>query len=440
MNRLSKGLCLCGMVLFIASCSQDKKLPEGIRLSALDDIDSTLLIENSKIPNLPMAYANDAWQQAGINSQHVVGNIKAGFTLKEQWAENFGKGISKRDILLAAPVSDEQHVFVMDSNGRVSAFNLTNGTRLWENTLTADIGGFKETKSRASGLAADDNVLYATTGFGGVFAMNSDTGLPKWRKVMESPIRIAPAIAGKMLLIQTVDNKIYALDKTNGKELWRFGVAHEDTVIAGGAVPAYDAEDNVVVAGFSNGEIVVLNANTGTPLWSEMLVSNKQTLSTTDINTIGAYPIIQEGMIYAISNSNIMTALDMRSGDKLWENEIGSMQNMLLVGDYLFAISNKNILYAVEKYSGKIIWKTDILLHLYDEDEDNSATINTTQPLIVNGEILLAFSNGKVLKIDAQTGSVRAKTDLGIDISNGLIAVQERIIAVSDDADVIVFK
>lgn len=439
MSRFSRGLYLCTVLLFVTSCSQDKKLPEGVRLSALDDFNIEV-VENSRIPNLPAAYTNHSWQQAGINSQHVIGNLKAGFSLKEQWAENFGKGISKRDILLAAPVTNSNSVFVMDSTGLVSAFNLANGSRVWKNNLTADIGGFKETKSRASGLAVDGNLLYATTGFGGIFAMNTETGLPKWRKVMESPIRIAPAIAGNMLLVQTVDNKLYALDKQTGQELWRFGVAHEDTVIAGGATPAYDEEDNTVVAGFSNGEIVVLNANTGTPLWSEMLVSNKQAVSSTDINTIGAYPIIQEGIIYAISNSNFMTALDMRSGDKLWEKEIGSMQNMLMVGNYLFVISNKNVLYSIEKYSGKTMWQLDIRQHLSDEEEKESSMVYAAQPLMLNGDILLAFSNGKILKVDALTGTVRAKTNLGLDISNGLIAVQERVIAVSDDADVIVFK
>ena len=42
---------------------------------------------------------------------------------------------------------------------------------------------------------------------------------------------------------------------------------------------------------------------------------------------------------------------------------------------------------------------------------------------MLNGQILLAFSNGKVLKFDAYRGNLKAKTDLGIDISNGLIAV-----------------
>lgn len=438
MRWWSKGLCVCGVVLSVAACSSDKKLPEGTRISILDNSVTEISPSRKKISALPASRLNPSWSQAGVIPRHIIGNLKAGFTLKEEWGENFGTGINKRDIMLAVPVVGQDKIFVMDAKGRVSAFLLKNGERLWENNLSANIGGFKETKSRASGLAVDENTLFATTGFGGVFAMYAETGAPKWRKIMESPIRIAPTVTDKMILVQTVDNKLYALDKKNGEELWRFGVAQEDTVIASGSSPAYDEEENVVVAGFSNGEIVVLNAAVGTPLWAETLVSNKQMKSSTDITTIGAYPIIEDGIIYAISNSNIMISLDMRTGDKLWEKEIGSMQNMLLAGDYLFVISNRNILYAVEKYSGETVWAIDIREQLSNEDDD--VAVYAAPPLMLNGEILLAFSNGKILKIDAVNGVVKAKTELGIDISNGLIAAQGRVIAISDDADVIVFK
>jgi outer membrane protein assembly factor BamB len=130
----------------------------------------------------------------------------------------------------------------------------------------------------------------------------------------------------------------------------------------------------------------------------------------------------------------------MRSGDKIWEKEIGSMQNMLLVGNYLFVISNRNTLYAVEKNEGDIVWSLDIKQYLYDEDYNGKVLVYAAQPLMLNGQIFLAFSNGKVLKIDALSGTVLAKKDLGMDISNGLIAVKEHVVAVSDDADVIVFK
>ena len=438
MHWLSKGLCVCGLVVFMASCAQDKKLPQGVRVSILDEGFKQLDTSFSNITTLPAPYINSSWSQGGINPWHVIGNLKASVDLKEVWSENFGKGITKRDILLPAPVVQNNRIFVMDTRGRVSAFNLDNGTLLWENQLSSKSKSFKDTKSRASGLAVDNNLLYATTGFGSVYAMDAVTGTPKWRKVLESPIRIAPTVTSSMLLVQTVDNKLYALDKMTGTELWRFGVASEDTVITGGASPAYNAEENIVVAGFSNGEIVVLNASIGTPLWSHMLVSNKQVRSTTEINTIGAYPIVENGAIYAVSNSNIMVVLDIRTGDTLWEKEIGSMQNMLSVGEYIFIISNRNMLYAINKNDGDITWSLDMRDHLLLEDQN--AEVYASQPIMINDSILLAFSNGKIFRINARNGNVVAKTDLDIDISNGVIAVQQKVIAVSDDAEVIVFE
>ena len=441
MRVFYKGLCLCCFgLLTLTACSSDKKLPQGTRVSILDDYSIEQVALSKNIKSLPAARVNLEWAQANLNPQHIVGNLKAGVTLREEWSENFGTGINRRNIILALPVVSQNRVFVMDSEGLVSAFSLKKGKRLWENKLKAKIGGFKDTKSRASGLAVDDGMLYATTGFGGVFAIHAESGKSKWRRVLGSPIRIAPVVTSSMLLIQTVDNTIYALDKQNGQELWRFNVAHEDTVIAGGAAPAYDAEDNVVVAGFSNGEIVVLNATVGTPLWSSMLVNNKQVNVSTDINTISASPIVENGVIYAVSNSNVLQALDMHTGDKMWEKEIGSAQNMLMAGNYLFVIANNNILYAVEKSSGDVIWALDIRNYLIDDDDDDKTIVYASTPLMLNNEILLAFSNGKILKINATTGNVSAKRDLQIDISNGLIVAQERVIAVSDDADIIVFK
>ena len=434
MHRLYKGLCVCCFVLSLASCSQDKKLPTGERLSILDTYSVELNYNSSQIASLPRPTTNNAWTQNGLNSQHVIGNLTAGSSLKEVWTNNFGKGVNKRDILLAAPVVQNNRVFVMDAKGVVTAFSMLDGTELWKNNLTTKNINFKDTKSRASGLAVDNMMLYATTGFGGVYAMDAISGTPKWRKVLEAPIRTAPTITPEMILIQTVDNKLYALDKMSGDELWRFGVAHEDTVIAGGASPAYDAEDNIVVAGFSNGEVVVLNALIGTPLWSHMLVSNNQVSSTTEINSITSYPIVENGTIYAISNGNIMVALDTRTGDTLWQNEIGSTQNMLLVGEYLFVISNKNILYAVNKTDGTIAWSLDMKEYL--DDVDRNGETYAAHPIMIDGNILLAFSNGKVFKINALKGKVVAKTNLNMDISNGLIVVNKNVIAISDDAEI----
>ena len=439
MHCFRNGLCVCLVGFSLMGCTQDKKLPQGERLSILDNASYEDVIDNSSITSIPQAIINRDWDQNGRNTRHIVGNLKANTKLEKKWSNSFGSGVNKRDITISQPVVYNNTIFVMDVKGLVSAYDLSSGDKLWENMLSTNTLGLKDTRSKASGLAVSGDTLYATTGFGGVFAIDRISGKPKWRKILDAPIRIAPTIANNMLLIQTIDNKLHSLDKQNGEEIWRFGVASEDTVIVGGASPAFDEEENVVVAGFSNGEIVVINANVGTPLWSEMLTSNNEVNSTTNINTIGAYPIIENGTIYAIGNSDVLVALDMRTGDKLWKKEIGSMQDMLLVGDYLFVISNKNILYAIEKNEGSIIWSIDIKNYLYDNEKLNGE-VYASHPIMVNGDILLTFSNGKIFKINALKGILTAKIDLDTDISNGLIIANDKIIAASDNANVIVFQ
>ena len=438
MHWLNKGLCVCCGVLLLSACAQDKVLPKGERISILNDTFVDIDETTSKPLLFPVSYINKDWMQSGINSRHVVGNLKASSNLEEIWANSFGKGITKRDILIASPVAQNGRIFVMDAKGKVSAFSENEGTLLWENNLTLKDYDIKQLNSKASGLAVDNGLVYATTGFGGVYAMDTIKGMPKWRKVLESPIRIAPTITPKAILVQTVDNRLYALDKMTGEELWRFGVAHEDTVFAGGATPAYCGEDNIVVAGFSNGEIVVLNANTGTPLWAYSLVSSGDVSSTTEINTIGAYPIIKEGVIYAISNGNKLVSLDVRTGEPIWEKEIGSMQNMLLVGEYLFVISNKNILYAIEAEGGDVMWSIDMREHIFEEEIDGEIVAN--QPIMLEGNILLTFSNGKVFRINASRGNIVAKTQLDIEQGFRIIVVNEKVVLVSGDAELIVLK
>ena len=113
MHWLSKGLCVCVLVVFMASCAQDKKLPQGVRVSILDEGFKQLDTSFSNITTLPAPYINSSWSQGGINPWHVIGNLKASVDLKEVWSENFGKGITKRDILLPAPVVQNNRIFVM---------------------------------------------------------------------------------------------------------------------------------------------------------------------------------------------------------------------------------------------------------------------------------------------------------------------------------------
>ncbi len=435
MRWLNKGLYLFIIMLTLCSCTQDKNLPTGIRVSAFDTNES-LNFANANIENISEAKSISSWPQAGLNPEHNIGNIASSLQLKLKLEKSIGKGIDGRNLNIASPVVFDNLIYTMDAKALINATD-TQGNSIWKNNLIELFNDFKDTKNRAAGLAVNENSLYATTAFGGIIAFNNKTGETKWQKIIDSPIRIAPVIADNFLLIQTVDNKIFAYNNNTGEELWKFSVASENTTFNSGAVPTYCKEDNVVIAGFSNGEIVVINANTGTPLWSSMLISNKNNKSSTNINSIVSYPIIEDGVIYAIGNDNLMVALDIQNGEQIWQNEIGALQNMLLVGDYIFVMANNNYLYAVNKLTGEVMWDTNIRNFI---TEENKIIAYANSPIMINNYILLTLSNGLVLKINATNGKVVAQMNLQNSISNMPIVANQNIYIISDNAKLMIFE
>ena len=134
--------------------------------------------------------------------------------------------------------------------------------------------------------------------------LSSKTGNPVWYYETKNPIRIAPTVGGNMVLAQTIANELLAIDATTGKELWHYESEAEGTTLVGGANPAYDVEQDLIVAAFSNGELRAFKASTGSPLWADWLYSSKKSTPLASINTIKANPVIGKSLVFAAGHSN----------------------------------------------------------------------------------------------------------------------------------------
>ena len=168
------------------------------------------------------------------------------------------------------------------------------GERIWKQRLKPLVKKTKSTALKGVGLAEYKRKIYATTGFGGVFALDMTTGKKIWFYNAEMPIRIAPTVANDKVLIQTIDNTLIALNAASGEEEWRYKSAMEQTTLVGGASPAYDPAQDLIVAAFSNGELRAFKGSTGSPLWSDWLAAHARTNSLANINAIKQIRLSQE--------------------------------------------------------------------------------------------------------------------------------------------------
>lgn len=423
-------------VAVLSACSNDKVLPKGTRISILDQISTVkpdVAPEDIKII-VPEASSVGEWLQTDMNAQHKSTNLKAGTSFAKVWSASFGKGNSKRDFLISKPLVKGQVVYTLDAAGMLTAFNLKDGEKIWSEKLMAKNKYIGDTAVKGVGLAMDGNVIYVTTGFGVVVAANAEDGSKIWEQDLKSPLRIAPMVAADKVFVQSVDNKFYALNKDSGEVLWDYDIAMEDTTMVGGAVAAYSPELEVAINGFSNGEIQAFNAVFGSPLWSDILIANRQAYSSTFLHTVKASPVIDGETAYVLGSADVLAAVDIRSGMRKWDKEIGGVNTPLLIENTLYVVTNGNELVALDKETGDVLWSGAIEL------SGKSSEIMVYAPLMVNGQIWVTTSNGHVLAYEPTTGKLLKNIDLDEDLNSAPIVAGEYILFVTEDADLLAYK
>ncbi len=437
MKKEALGLFCCAVALIgAAGCSSKKVIPQGERISVLAPVATAKPdVSNGKTQiKIPALQSDSAWSQTDFDATHVIPNLKVSPKFEKQWSASFGEGASKREILMSTPLAINGTIYTLDVNGLLSAFNLKNGESLWYTELKPQNKYAKDNALNGIGIAYDSGVIFATTGYGDVFAVNAKKGDVIWTKSLNYPLRIAPMVAQGKVFVQSVDNKFFALDEKDGEILWKYDIMLENTTLVGGSVPAYCKDLDMVIAGFSSGELQTFNASIGSPLWSDILISNRQAYSSTFLNTIKASPIVEGKTIYAFSNGNILTALDANTGFRNWEKELGGKTTPLLAGNTLYVVTNDRDLLAIDKSNGNILWAK--ALDFGEKPND----VVASAPIMLSNRLIVALSNGMVYTFNPQTGEKMSEIDLGYELNSSPIAADEYIIFVTANAKLLVYK
>ncbi len=432
---------LC-LITVLSSCgifSNKKELPQGERISVLEMPDQTLSVNNvqKKSISISSPLTNINWAQSGDNATHLVQNILANADIKEAWSVDFGDGSSKRNLLLASPIIYNGKVFAQDVNATVYAFELKTGKEIFKTKLKPQNENDASSALNGVGLAADNNKIYALTGFGSAFALNAQTGEIIWRKDFNVPLRVAPVVANNKIFVQTIDNQLLCLDASNGSEIWNYGISAEDTVLAGGAVPAYDAQKEILVAGFSNGEVQAFNGRIGYPIWSNNLINNQQIGSSLGINAIKAAPVIDGNVVYVVGSTDLTLAINLENGDVLWEAPIGGTNTPWVDSEAIFILSNNFELYALDKQTGSILFKKEFLRDISARKRRN---LYANGPVMINSQLFVTTSSGLIYAFSAQNGAEKNKIESKENIAFAPIAAQKTVVITTEDAELIAFE
>lgn len=382
---------------------------------------------------LPPPEANEDWPQAGGYANHAMHHMEVGDRLERQWRTGIGAGAGKRARLLAQPIVAEGMVFTMDAEAEVRAVNATTGRTAWERDLTPND---EDSTFASGGIAYDEGMVFATTGFAQVVALDAKTGAVLWRQSLSGPMRGAPTVRAGRVFVVTVDNQTHCLAAEDGAVLWTHQGISEGASLLGGSSPAVDG--NVVVVPYSSGELFALRIDNGSVLWQDQLTTVRRTDNVATLSDIRGRPIIDRGRVYAVGHADLLVAIDLRNGRRLWEREIGSIQSPWVAGDYLFLVSNGNEAMALEAKTGKIQWITQ--LRVWEDEEDREGRIVWAGPVLASDRLIVGSSDGYLVSLSPYTGDVLGKMSISDGVTIAPAVANGTMYFLTNDADLVAYR
>ncbi len=381
---------------------------------------------------LPRPTVNADWPQAGGDPNHAMHHLAAAGGLARLWRADIGDGSSDDAMLLAQPVIDGGRLYAMDVEARIGAYDAETGDLIWRMRLD----GEDDDGTLGGGIAVDGGRLYATTGWAEVAALDAATGAIVWRRRVSGPIRSAPTVRDGRVFVVTIANELFALNAADGKTLWSHSGLSEVAGLVGGASPAVDA--GIVVAPFSSGEVVALRVENGRVVWTDTLTALRRTDPVTSLAHVRGRPVIDRGRVFVVGNAGRTVAIDLRTGNRLWEQAIGGVHGPWVAGDFVFVVSNNSELVCLSRRDGRIRWIR--VLQRYEDEEDRTDPIRWAGPVLAGDRLLVSGTNGQVWSVSPYTGELLGWIEMPGPVLIGPAVANQTVYVLTDDAELIALR
>jgi outer membrane protein assembly factor BamB len=386
---------------------------------------------------IPAATANADWAQPGGSATKSLGHLTLGTALGRAWTTQIA-GSTQRTRLAAAPVVAGGTLYVIDTSATLRAIDAATGAERWKASV-GDVSGGKsfwtgENTGNSGavfggGVTYDNGRLYATNGLGDVAAFDASNGNQLWKVRPGGPLRGAPTIAYDSAYVLSQDNQLYALNIADGSLRWQGAGSLEQAGVFGVAAPA--VAQGTVVAGFSSGELTAFRYENGQAVWGDALTRTSISTAVTNLSDIDAYPVIDNGRVYAIGQGGRMVAIDLISGQRLWEINVAGISTPWVAGDWLFVVTDDAQLLAIARETGRVRWMTQ--LPRYRDEEDKKGPIDWVGPVLAGDRLIVANSEGHITNVNPIDGAIQSTVETKMPVSLPLVVANNALYVLHDN-------
>lgn len=333
------------------------------------------------------------------------------YAVFSEWQRNTGRGLSAVGDALV-PAIEEDKVVVVDRRGRLSAYRLDNGRRLWRHRLDLPV---------SAGPVLTDELIIVGTRDGRLVAVDRETFERRWESGVTSEVLALPAVDGDTVVVVANDGRVFALRTSTGARRWLYDRTMPPLTLRGSSAPLLTS--GRVYVGLPNGRVVALNRSDGALVWEARAGIARGASDIERMRDILGDLVLQQGALFAVSYQGEVVSLDPTRGSSSWNRELSSSAGLAADRERVYVTESNGRIWALDRSSGAAIWR-----------QDETEGLRATRPVVHGAYVVIADQRGALTWLDASTGEIRARRVLRDQpISRPPIVVDDDVIVLSDE-------
>ncbi len=131
-------------------------------------------------------------------------------------------------------------------------------------------------------------------------------------------------------------------------------------------------------------------------------------------------------------------AFRCRTGNRLWEQRIGSSQTPWLAGDWLYIVTTDAELTALEAARGYVRWVTT--LPRFENPEDQTDPYFYAGPVLGGGNLILVRSDGQLTYYSPESGELIATHNTGDNMILPPVIANDTLYILANDGTLTAFR
>ena len=303
--------------------------------------------------------------------------------VKEQWLVQTGAGI------YCSPAVEKDKVFVGDDMGYLTAYALKNGKKLWS---------FQSGKRIVGTPAVNEGIVVFGSADCKIYGLNAQNGNLLWTVKAAAPVLGAVTIDNGIAYIGASDHTFRAVNIHTGDVKWNF------TGVKGYIETKPLVTDNKVIFGAWDNTLYALDKADGKELW-------KWTggLTRMHFSPAAVWPVASDGKVFITDPQRAMTAIDLKTGNTVWRTFQSMVRETIGLSEDGERIYSKTMNDSIVCYSAKGDQPHELWASNVGFGYEHAPSMQVEKEGIVFG----STKEGLIFALEAKTGKVLWKHKIG---------------------------